>query len=129
MLGQRRTCLPSLANLYINVPQAEGRANRLCRPGRGCRPCEGPSAPFAPTSRGEDHQRLLGPDDRGREGHKALCPSMREGARVQSGPCRRAPPADCHMSRAGWATSVTKYAVMTHCNPPMREYSGDKLGN
>jgi hypothetical protein len=55
--------------------------------------------------------------------------SMQKWALVQSGPCRRAPSADCQVSRAGWATSVIKYAIMTRSNPPMREYSGDKLGN
>jgi hypothetical protein len=59
-----------------------------------------------------------------------LCLSQCEkGARVQSGPCHWAPPADCQVSIVGGATSVIKYAVMTRCNPPMREYSRDKLGN
>jgi hypothetical protein len=33
------------------------------------------------------------------------------------------------VGRVGWAMSVIKYAVMTHCNPPTREYFGDKLRN
>jgi hypothetical protein len=122
LLGRRRTRPPPpLEDFHIDVSQIEGPISKL--PGsasqaRGHRPCEGPSAPFALTSRGEDHHRLQGPDVQGREDLKALSPSMQEGARVQSGPCCKAPPAGCRMGRAGWATSVIKYVVMTRCNPP-----------
>jgi hypothetical protein len=72
-------------------------------------------------SQGEGLQRLQGPGDRDREDLKDLSPSMQEGARVQSGPCCKAPPVGRHMGRAGWATSVIKYVVMTRCNLPVRE--------
>jgi hypothetical protein len=66
---------------------------------RGHRPCEGPSASFDPMSRGEDHRRLWLLDDRDHEVPKALSPSMQEGARVQSGPCCKAPAAGCPRAR------------------------------
>jgi hypothetical protein len=56
---------------------------------------------FAPTSRDEDLQRLQGLGGRGREDHKALSPSALGEARVQFGPCCRAPPSD-----AVWAEWV-----------------------
>jgi hypothetical protein len=34
-----------------------------------------------------------------------------------------------HVSGVGWDVSVIKYTVMTRCNLPSWEYSGDKLGN
>ena len=99
--GEGEHAYPSLVDLYINIPQAEGRASRPHRPGRGRRLCEGPSASFAPTSLGEGPRRLQGPGDRSLEDYKALSPSAREGAHVQFGPCRGAPPAG-----AMWAERV-----------------------
>jgi hypothetical protein len=78
--GEGDHAYPSLVNSYISIQKAEGCASRPHRSGHGRRPREGPNTPFAPASRGEDHQRLQGPGDRGREDHKALSPSMREGA-------------------------------------------------
>jgi hypothetical protein len=46
VLGRRRTRHPSLDDIYLNIPQNEGRASRPRRSGRGRRPCEGPSAPL-----------------------------------------------------------------------------------
>ena len=51
--GMRITGVP-----FTNRTIIEGPVNRPCQPGRWRCPCEGPSAPFAPTSRGEDHHRL-----------------------------------------------------------------------
>jgi hypothetical protein len=33
------------------------------------------------------------------------------------------------VSSVGWAMFVIKCVVMTHCNLPSWEYSGDQLGN
>jgi hypothetical protein len=99
--GEDEHVYPSLVNLYINIPQAERRANTPHRLGRGRCPCKGLSAPFAPTSLDEGPRRLQGLGDRSHEDYKALSPSAREGAHVQFGPCRGAPPAG-----AMWAERV-----------------------
>jgi hypothetical protein len=130
MLGQRRTCPPRLRISTSTYHRSKALSGGSASQTHRHRPCEGLSAPFAPTSQGEGLQRLQGSGDRDYEYFKALSPSMLDGARVQSDSCCKALPAGRRMGRASWATSVIMYAVMTRCNPPpVREYSGDKLGN
>ena len=46
MLGRGQTRHLSLDDIYLAIPQNEGRSTELRRSGCGHRPCEGPSAPL-----------------------------------------------------------------------------------
>jgi hypothetical protein len=84
MLGQRRTRHPSLDDIYLGTAKNEGRPCRPRRTGCGHRPCGGLCAPLCSDK----------PRRRPREDHKILSPSAQGGARVQFGPCYRAPHSD-----------------------------------
>jgi hypothetical protein len=84
MLGRRRTHHPSLDNIYLGTAQNEGRSCRPHRTGCGHRPYGGLCAPL----------RSDKPRRRPREDHKTLSPLAQGGARVQFGPCCRAPTSD-----------------------------------
>jgi hypothetical protein len=76
MLGQRRTRPPRLNIPTLTYHRSKAPSAGSASQARGHRPCEGSSAPFDSTSRGADHRRLRGPDDRDRKDPKSLSPSM-----------------------------------------------------
>jgi hypothetical protein len=75
-------------------------------------------APFAPARQDEGPTKTIGPPPPQSRGSPVY--NSAHVAGLVSGRC---------MGSMGWVVSVIKYVVMTRCNLPSWEYSGDKLGN